>query len=250
LTSDPGAFIGGPREAREDLARMMTDGGFSPAEISAAKVRLDEMQGQARRSAVRYLATVDCHYYHEAEAALIAALRADRVEAVRLEAARALADCPGVTVRILDALNLTALGLDLDGNPAETSAAVRSAARDSLNRCLMRGIGMSPVSQTLPSVRETPLALTPLATAVVTPAERLRAETVSTNVKLDPPVAPTRSFFQIVTNLISREPPPPKLSGDAYARQATAARMRGLTPIGPESSLAIPAQATNGLPMP
>src|SRR2546425_250805 len=62
----------------------------SPAEAAAAKIRADEAGAKARRTAVKYLATVDCHYYPEAEAALIAALRADRNECVRLEAALAL----------------------------------------------------------------------------------------------------------------------------------------------------------------
>ena len=108
---------------RDEVARMVQDGGFSPAEITAAKVKLDEIQARSRQAAVKYLATVDCLYYPEAEASLIAALRADRNEAVRSEAATAIGGCRGVTVRSLDALHLTATAQETDGNPAEPSEA-------------------------------------------------------------------------------------------------------------------------------
>jgi len=57
----------------------------------AAKVEQEQKQAKVRVAAVKYLGTVQCHYYPEAEAALIASLRADRSECVRLAAAQALA---------------------------------------------------------------------------------------------------------------------------------------------------------------
>jgi hypothetical protein len=218
---------------------MIAEGSHSPAEIAAAKIRLDAMHVQSRCAAVRFLAAVDYHYDHEAEAALITALRADRSEAVRLETAWALADCRGVTVRILDALNFAALGVDADGHPAETSASVRAAARQALDRCLMRGIGTA-----LPLARET-----------ASQAERSRAETVSTAAcPVGPQAAPPRSLIQFVQRLLSKRDEKPSPSspsaGDAYARQVTSERMRGLTPIDAESALALPAAAPHTTALP
>ncbi len=144
---------------RGEIARMVADGGFSPAEITAAKIMLDETQAKARQAAVKYLASVDCHYYPEAEISLIATLRADRSENVRLEAAQALGNCRGVTVRILDALRLTATGQETDGNPAETSDQVRSAASNSLNRLLSAGMSME--------MAPPPLLVSPMPTNLV-----------------------------------------------------------------------------------
>jgi hypothetical protein len=134
--------------SKEDVARMMADGGYSQAEIVAAKIKLDESQAQARRAAVRYLASVNCHYYPEAESGLIAALRADRCECVRYEAALALGSCQCLTTHIVDALCLTAMGCETDGNPAENSPRVRAAAQAVLNRCLALG---SPLPTTAPA---------------------------------------------------------------------------------------------------
>src|SRR5262249_15015819 len=49
--------------SRQELARMIVDGTYSPAEISAARIKIDESQAKARRAAVKYLAIIDCHYY-------------------------------------------------------------------------------------------------------------------------------------------------------------------------------------------
>src|SRR5256885_11485017 len=43
----------------------MPSGSLSPAETTAAKIKADEAGANARRAAVRYLGTVDCHYYPE-----------------------------------------------------------------------------------------------------------------------------------------------------------------------------------------
>ena len=130
--------------SRDDVARMLADGSYSLAEINATKIKLDEAHANSRRAAVRYLATVDCHYYPEAEMGLIAALRADRSECVRFEAALVLGNYACPTRRIADALRMSANGEEGDGNPSETSGRVRSAAQSALNRCMARGITESP----------------------------------------------------------------------------------------------------------
>src|SRR5205814_1130634 len=41
---------------RDDIGRMINEGWYSPVEISAAKIKLDEAQSKFRCAAVRYLA--------------------------------------------------------------------------------------------------------------------------------------------------------------------------------------------------
>jgi hypothetical protein len=230
---------------RDEVARMVQDGGFSPAEIAAAKVKLDEIQARSRQAAVKYLATVDCLYYPEAEASLIAALRADRNEVVRLEAATAIGSCRGVTVRILDALHLTATAQETDGNPAEPSERVRSAARISLNKLLSSGLSAGGVDF-LPAMvnRPTPASVLPAAQYLppapasppVSQHERDIAATVSVQPKsaASPTVAARPTLYDYWRNFV-------------YGRDAAAApgavdpRLRGLTPLGSEPPLAIPA---------
>ncbi len=119
-----------------DLARM-TANYASPAEIVAAKIKVDEANAKARIAAIRFLACKDCDYWHEAEDVLLAALRADRHEAVRFEAARALAYGQGCcTPRTMASLNLVVAGSDADGNPAEKSERVRGVAFAALERYL------------------------------------------------------------------------------------------------------------------
>lgn len=106
------------------------------AEGAAARIAADEANAKARRKAVRYLATVDCRYWPEATEALVNALRADRNECVRLEAAIALGKgccCNKATIR---ALTLTINCSDEDGNPIEASPRVREAAEVALIHCL------------------------------------------------------------------------------------------------------------------
>lgn len=129
---------------------------ISPVEAAAAKIKGDEAGAKSRRAAVHYLGTVDCHYYPEAEAALIGALRADRNEAVRLEAVLALGSGYCRTKRTMDALNLVVSGSEQDGNPAETSARVRQAAALALQQYMARGgeAIARPAPRTLPRVPE------------------------------------------------------------------------------------------------
>ncbi len=228
--------------SKDEVARMIMDGGYSPAEITAAKIKIDEAQGKARRAAVMYLATIDCHYYPEAESGLIAALRADRVEQVRYEAAVAMGTCRGLTEKMLEALNLSALALELDGNPAESSERVRSAARNSLYRNMARGLCLPPVGDLTNAGLDwlTPDSFAIQQMGYVTPQfvpvpaavsqrEREVAETVSTQPKAK---ASSRSLLQWLVN---------STSSPRTAEKATDPRLRGLAPLGSEISLAIPA---------
>lgn len=129
-----------PVPSQEEIAKLLDPNNLaaSPAEAAAAKIKADEAGAAARRAAVRYLATVDCHYYPEAEKALIAALRGDRIECVRLEAAIALGSGCCCTKNTIEALALAASGADTDGNPGETSERVKAAALNSLHLCMCR----------------------------------------------------------------------------------------------------------------
>src|SRR5205823_14946141 len=106
------------------------------AEGAAARIKADEAGAKKRRAAVRYLGTVDCNYWPEAQEALINSLRADRNECVRLEAAWALGRGCCCTRKTLEALALTVSGSERDGNPIERSDRVRAAAQGSLDHCL------------------------------------------------------------------------------------------------------------------
>lgn len=244
---------------KDDIARMIASRSFSSAEITAAKIKLDEAQAKARHAAVRYLATVDCNYYPEAEAGLITALRADRNENVRHEAAVVLGTCRGTTKKIVEALSLTALGQETDGNPSENSERVRLAARNSLNRALANGLAMYPMEQ--PQMMPTmnwpdPYALQPenyyLPTAprtapTVSQQERDLAETVSVQAKsVAAPTLP-RSLVEWIRNyLASRE----ATRNATPARKAVDPRLRGLSPLGPETRLAIPSVHPNSTAFP
>jgi hypothetical protein len=237
---------------REEIGRMMNDGWCSPAEISAAKIKLDEAQAKSRCAAVRYLASVDCHYYPEAELGLVSALRADRVEAVRLEAAQAIGQCRGVTLRMAEALQLTVHGMDSDGNPAETSERVRAAAFHALQRqwtwMLPPAIEQPPPSYSTPDwwlndpqAMQPAMYLPPVYDAPWTPAlarERQRADTVSNTPTFASAARTPRGFCEYLVNLMTGR--------DTGANRAstvegiTAARMRGLRPLGSEINLAIP----------
>lgn len=122
-----GNFCPGP-----SLADTMKPG----PEGAANKIKKDEAEAKARRAAVRYLGTVDCHFWPEAEAALIGALRGDRNECVRFEAAMALGGGCCCTKKTIEALLISATGSDKDGNPSETCERVRAAAYASLQHCL------------------------------------------------------------------------------------------------------------------
>lgn len=122
-----------PGPSAADLAKPPTS-----AQGAAARIMQDEAEAKARRAAVKYLGTVDCHYWPEAEAGLINALRADRNECVRFEAALALGRGCCCTKNVIEALSIVVSGSDRDGNPSETSERVRGAAAFALDHCVAR----------------------------------------------------------------------------------------------------------------
>ncbi|MCA9260198.1 MAG: hypothetical protein KDA61_13395, partial [Planctomycetales bacterium] len=109
-----------------------------PSVAAAAKIKAEQAEAQLRRDAVAFLAGVDCRYYPEAEAALIASLRADRSECVRMEAAKSLLHCGCCTPAIIAALKICVEGSEADGNPAECSPRVRQIAARALIQCQCR----------------------------------------------------------------------------------------------------------------
>jgi len=110
----------------------------SPTECTAARIKNDAATVEARRQAVRFLASADRRYYPDVEKALVFALRSDSSELVRCEAAIALGQTACCTKATLAALTLAVSGEETDGNPAETSARVRSAAAGALQICMCR----------------------------------------------------------------------------------------------------------------
>lgn len=103
---------------------------------AAARIKADEAEAKARREAVRFLGTVDCNYWPEAIDALKTALRKDRNECVRFEAALALQSGCCCNNEIIDALTNAVLGENkTDPHPPERSERVRAAAAEALARC-------------------------------------------------------------------------------------------------------------------
>lgn len=113
----------------EDLAKPGVEG-------ASAQAKKDAAEAKARRASVRYLGTLDCRYYPEAEGALIAALRTDGVECVRFEAALVLGKGCCCSKKVIEALTHAVSCSEKDGNPAERSDRVRFAACLALERCL------------------------------------------------------------------------------------------------------------------
>ncbi len=139
-------------------------GGAPGPQQAAEAIKKDQAQAKARCEAVKYLATVPCHYYPEAEAGLILALRTDRSECVRWEAAHALAQGCCCTKKTIEALKITASGSQKDGNPGEKSFRVKVEALNALEHCLaMCGNGGEPQRPELPAHIPEPEAIpTPL----------------------------------------------------------------------------------------
>jgi hypothetical protein len=148
-----------PKVLNEDAlakaAKEGPDAAKGDAQAAAAKIAKDEAEAKERRAAVRYLGTVDCHYWGDvAEPALIASLRTDRNECVRWEAAMALGNGCCCTKKTIAALTLSVYGVEkegltvagafvdgqrveiTDGAPVETSERVKAAALMALQHCL------------------------------------------------------------------------------------------------------------------
>lgn len=103
---------------------------------ACAKIMQEELDMPKRRKAIQCLARADCHWWPEAEAALIGGLRADRNECVRLEAAKALAQGCCCTRKTIEALLIVATSSKKDGNPSENSERVKAMALLALQHCL------------------------------------------------------------------------------------------------------------------
>lgn len=110
----------------------------SSAQGAAAKIKADEAQAKAKIAALAYLATVDCRYYPEAEAAMISGLRAEKNECVRLAAAKALASGCCCSAKVVKALMICVDCSTKDGFPAEASELVRAYAYVALDRCMRK----------------------------------------------------------------------------------------------------------------
>jgi hypothetical protein len=112
-----------------ELAKLGSEG-------AAAQIKASEADAKARAAAVRYLGTVDCHWWPDAEVALSNALRADKNECVRYEAALALGRGCCCTKAIVRSLTICVNGTEEDGNPYENSERVRMAAEVALMHCV------------------------------------------------------------------------------------------------------------------
>ena len=141
------------------IAALAAQAGPNGAQTVAAQVKQDEAEAKARRAAVRYLATVDCHYWPAAEVAIISALRDDRNECVRYEAALALLNGCCCNARTIEALNIVVSGSEKDGKPSETSERVRCAALAALQGCLLRYQPPEPAPPESPQPPEAPKAV-------------------------------------------------------------------------------------------
>ena len=139
LSDATGGLIPPIPPATPALAELMDPGPVG----AAAKVKLDRAAAKKRIKAVQYLGTVDCHYWPEAEDALVNALRADRNEWVRLSAAQTLLRGCCCTKKTILALTMAATCSNADGNPAEKSPRVVAAAQAALSKCL-EGLCCSP----------------------------------------------------------------------------------------------------------
>jgi hypothetical protein len=103
---------------------------------AAARIKADEADAKARREAVRFLGTVDCNYWPEAIDTLKTALRKDRNECVRFEAALALRNGCCCNNETIDALKNSVLGENkTDPFPVERSDRVRAVAAEALAHC-------------------------------------------------------------------------------------------------------------------
>jgi len=118
------------------------------AQGAAAVIMLDQANVEARRKAVRYLGTVDCNWWPEAESALCDALLKDRSECVRWEAALALQKGCCCTQKVLEALTTCISG---NGKPPENSERVKAAAIGALSHCCAVTV---PFSGPMPEVEK------------------------------------------------------------------------------------------------
>jgi len=114
--------------SKDELAKGGVEG-------DAARAKKDALEADARRQAVRLLGTFDCHWHPEAQDALIAALRTDRFECVRLEAAISLNRACCCSAPVIAAL-MDSVSCGEKFGPSENSPRVQMVAAMALERCL------------------------------------------------------------------------------------------------------------------
>jgi HEAT repeats len=152
LSAMTGGVLGGSCCPKADTATA-ADLALPPdsAGGAAGRVKADEAGAAKRRADVRYLSTADCHRWPEVQDALINALRLDRNECVRWEAALAFTRGCCCTKSVIRALTLTVSGSEDDGAPAETSERVKAAAHAALDHCLACYVEVAIVPPPLPT---------------------------------------------------------------------------------------------------
>lgn len=111
--------------------------------------------------AVRELGRTDCQRSPAAEATLIHALRCDRNECIRYEAASVLARGGCCTPMVTLALSHCVSCSNADGSPSETSGRVRAAAITALEKCLASRCCACELPPLLPPSESPPSHLPP-----------------------------------------------------------------------------------------
>jgi hypothetical protein len=261
MTKPLGTFTGGlipsccpnPNDAnKEDLAKSSTD-----AEGAAAQIKKDEAEAKARRAAVKYLGTVDCSRWPEAEAALISALREDKNECVRWEAAIQLGNGCCCTKKIIQALIHTVNGDSKDGKTAEKSERVKAAAFEALQKCLICfSEEATPTPQDRPEKPERPER--PAAARQPNPVQHATREdsddeqlirqakrtlTANEHRRRGLMVTGQRDLAHVAAQFSADEPPPPRMKKEAARPPAKAP-----PPREPVDRSEAPESDTNSLP--
>lgn len=129
---------------------------------TAAQIQAIKIDAPKRVAAIQQLKGVDVRYHPEAAQTLIAALRADPSDCVRLEAARSIATLRTCTKPIAEALRICVEGTETDGNPAELSPAVKQQAAMALACCLncLSDSPAAPATETRPEFPVAPASFT------------------------------------------------------------------------------------------
>lgn len=232
------------------------------AEGAAARIKQSEADAKARRAAVRYLGTVDCKRYPEAEAALLNALRGDPNECVRLEAALAFRNGCCCSKKVIEALIIVVNGEKTE-EPAENSPRVKCAAAEALQRCLATYCDVDPPRSPEPPVVEpvVPAPPEPGVPDAARPADELPPPGMANsviNIRIDPlrqraerallryqrPVQTAEPPLAVVREPITLKIPP--------ASGATAGPTIRILPVSPSAQTPpvasiTPAQATPAL---
>jgi len=232
-----GGLVGGccPTVTLTDLRKPADS-----AEGAAARIKQDEAEAKARRAAVRFLATVDCRYWPEAQDALIKALRADRNECVRWEAAMSLNGGCCCTKPVIRALTIAVSCSNEDDNPIEKSPRVRAAARAALEHCVSCYVdvtkvvepikeGEGPEKKLEPEKKPEGNGVTPLMSnsdryyekiksvpksRLVADAKRVLEKTQTPIIESDMPPPGSRSVVEVMSHLV-RPQTIPTVSEDA-----------------------------------